>query len=960
MTQEAFRSFGWVKWLGASCASIDIASNGLIAVDWSGQPTTLTVAGMPKPPELNRWLVLSRLKLSAATGPVVAIGWGVKKPYQLWRAALREWYADRIQSVTGSLNAFFESVRKTGYCRRSQWERLHAELVRQSAQWPALPDRGLGVLSREERKVLTRAWSWAKNGEVCLRRWRAHYVKTSLIKYADLFDQVETMPLTPKQRLACIIDEDNNLVLAGAGTGKTSTTIGRVAFLVKSGQARPDEILLLAYGNDAAKEMRERLESRLGVKGVEALTFHSLGKSILQHPSLSPMADDEAARKRFVQLAFERLQNEPDYRKQILHYFDHYLYPIKNPFDFASLGEYFRYLAEHEVRTLKGERVKSMAECRIANFLFKMGVEYRYEPSYKVSTRTPERRQYHPDFYLPDFDIYIEHFGVDRRGHTAPYINRATYQNAMEWKRQLHKQHQTRLIETYHYEQQEGVLLKVLEERLAAAGVAFEPMPEEAQLETLREFGVVSALAELLEELLTCFKAADLSTVELEARVNAAPDPDQMRAALKLLEPIYQKYQAELDSNQQIDFDDMIVRAIERVEKGGYTPPWRFILVDEFQDTSNPRARLVRGLRRLQPDGSLFCVGDDWQSIYRFTGSDITLTSAFDKFFGATATSALDKTFRFNDRISEVASRFVMRNPAQLYKRMSTHVEEADPAVSLFRTELKDEQALDQVMARIDARAGAGASVYILARFSFGLPDKNKLDQLARLYPRLMIRVDSIHSSKGQEADFVVLLGNKSGKFGLPSEKMSHPLVDALLPPRESFTHAEERRLFYVALTRAKQRVYLVAGENKVSSFVKELLDDEYDLELNEFGTPAPIVEGPPCPVCESGELKLRKQTKRDEYFYFCSLSPHCSHTESACPDCRSPMHQRGQYLICAQNCGGWIALCKKSGGRMVWQQTDRPFWGCSDYRGTEPGSCTHKEPRINPPQGCKARAATQ
>ncbi|MGB6212751.1 hypothetical protein [Pseudomonas mandelii] len=170
MTQEAFRSFGWVKWLGSGCASIDIASNGLIAMGWGGKTSTLNVAGMPKPPELNRWLVLSHLKLSTASGPVVAIGWGVKKRYQVWRAALREWYADRVQSVAGFLNSFFESLSKSGYCRRSQWTRLHAQLVEKSAQWPSLPDRGLGVLSREERKVLARAWSWVENGERCLRR----------------------------------------------------------------------------------------------------------------------------------------------------------------------------------------------------------------------------------------------------------------------------------------------------------------------------------------------------------------------------------------------------------------------------------------------------------------------------------------------------------------------------------------------------------------------------------------------------------------------------------------------------------------------------------------------------------------------------------------------------------------------------------------------------------------------
>lgn len=178
----------------------------------------------------------------------------------------------------------------------------------------------------------------------------------------------------------------------------------------------------------------------------------------------------------------------------------------------------------------------------------------------------------------------------------------------------------------------------------------------------------------------------------------------------------------------------------------------------------------MRSLRGLQPAGSLFCAGDDWQSIYRFTGSDITLTSDIDRFFGPTATSALDKTFRFNDRIIEVASRFVMRNPAQLFKDMSTHVEEKDPAVSSFRTDLKDVDALDDILARIDARSGVGVSVYILARFTSGLSDQSTLERLARLYPKLKIRVDSIHSSKSQEADFVVLLGNKSGKFGLPSE----------------------------------------------------------------------------------------------------------------------------------------------------------------------------------------------
>lgn len=479
MTQGAFRSFRLAKWLGSTCASLDIVSNGLIAVDWTGQTSKVLVTGMPKPPQLNRWLGFSCLTLTLPSGQLKAIGWGVRRADDIWRAALRDWYGNRVLAIAETLNAFYSSVRARGYCRRSQWKVLHAHLVQLSEQWPALPARGLGVLSGPERKILTRAWSWVRDGEKCLRRWRKHYVKLSLVEHAELFDTIESMPLTLNQRLACIVDEDNNLVLAGAGTGKTSTTMGRVAFLVRSGQAQPEDILLLAYGKDAADEMRERLEARVGIKGIKASTFHSLGKDMLGQPSLTPMAEDQAARKRFIQLAFEDFQSEPDYRKRLLQYFENYLFPIKNPFEFASLGEYFAYLALHEVRTLKGELVKSMAECRIANFLFKMGVEYQYEPRYKVSTRTAERRDYHPDFYLPAFDLYIEHFGTDRQGNTAPYVDRKTYHQAMAWKRNLHKQHQTRLIETFHFEQQEGQLLPLLEKRLLSAGVSFNPLPKQ-------------------------------------------------------------------------------------------------------------------------------------------------------------------------------------------------------------------------------------------------------------------------------------------------------------------------------------------------------------------------------------------------------------------------------------------------------------------------------------------------
>jgi DNA helicase-4 len=178
-------------------------------------------------------------------------------------------------------------------------------------------------------------------------------------------------------------------------------------------------------------------------------------------PSISPLAEDEQAKVYFVENCFNALQTDETYRKQLLTYFEKWQFPEKNPFEFKTLGDYYNYLRDNEIRTLRNEQVKSFAECQIANYLFRQGINYQYEAKYKIDTKTPERRAYQPDFYLPDVDIYIEHFGIDRQGNTAPYIDKQSYTEGMQWKRELHKTHGTALIETFHYEQQEGVLLSL-------------------------------------------------------------------------------------------------------------------------------------------------------------------------------------------------------------------------------------------------------------------------------------------------------------------------------------------------------------------------------------------------------------------------------------------------------------------------------------------------------------------
>ncbi|MDI1279260.1 UvrD-helicase domain-containing protein, partial [Methylobacter sp.] len=437
----------------------------------------------------------------------------------------------------------------------------------------------------------------------------------------------------------------------------------------------------------------------------------------------------------------------------------------------------------------------------------------------------------------------------------------------------------TQLIETYSYLKQQGILTKTLEDKLLLAGVKFKPLANNELLIKLNQFGRVSEFSQLLSQVLALFKAACLDFKSLVSLAKQHEDHERMQAAAFLFEPIYEVYQQHLRDTATIDFEDMIGRAIEYVEDGRYRSPYSYLLVDEFQDISASRARLVKALLAQNPDNSLFCVGDDWQSIYRFTGSDVSITKEFEEHFGYTAISVLDKTFRFNNKIGDVASRFVMKNPTQIVKKIHSHHVIEQPAVSLIKTS-QDQVGLSAALSAISTKTNENATVLILARFNFRKPD---LSTLKRQYPKLRLEFMSVHASKGKEADYVVVLGLEKGKHGFPSEKVTHPLLDLLLPQAEAYAHAEERRLFYVALTRAKKHVYLVSDVHKASNFIRELIDKNYEILCDEFTGEkfqekvADVV----CSHCETGYLVPRDSQYGS--FLGCSQYPLCNHTESAC-----------------------------------------------------------------------------
>ena len=350
------------------------------------------------------------------------------------------------------------------------------------------------------------------------------------------FDTIEARPLTLEQRQAVMSDEDATLVLAGAGSGKTSVIVAKTAYLIARGIRTPDEILLLAFGKSAAAEMATRIKLKCGA-AVEACTFHALGLDIIrtvegQGPALAPEAsDDRQLRTLLHTILRDKLLAEPGSRELVLRWFTEFHRTYKGAWDFATEAEYRQYMETHELRTLQGERVRSHEELIIANWLYVNGIAYDYEPRYEHDLPNSSRRGYRPDFRLKESDVYIEHFGVRKaRGPdgkvllaTAPHIDCADYLDSMAWKRDLHKRYGTTLIETYSYENVERHLLQSLEKKLAPYATP-RPIASAELIAQLATSGQLEAFTQTLATFLRHFKSAGLNMAQCRAHAGTAAD----------------------------------------------------------------------------------------------------------------------------------------------------------------------------------------------------------------------------------------------------------------------------------------------------------------------------------------------------------------------------------------------------------------------------------------------------
>jgi DNA helicase IV len=378
----------------------------------------------------------------------------------------------------------------------------------------------------------------------------ARFLATESVACADFFRTVEKRPLSVMQMRAILTDDDATLVLAGAGSGKTSVIVGKVAYLIHRAHRGSQEILALAFSRDAKNELETRIEKRVG-QPVHVSTFHALGLAIIgkcegRRPDVSVLSTDQAKLRRFINNELERMLDTPTLRARVITWFLEYLVPYRGAEEFQTAGAYYEYLQSHSLRSLKGDLVKSREERTIADFLFTNGIEYRYEASYEYDTATPDKRQYKPDFKIGDRGLYIEHFALNREGRTPPFISEAEYKASITWKREQHRKRNTRLIETYSWRHRQGLLLPSLEKSLREAGVVFKPLSPEESRQSLLKLGDVDRFSDLIGTFLRHARSNQRDAAELRAIAGSRQNSARMHAFLDVFEPIQKVYVSKL------------------------------------------------------------------------------------------------------------------------------------------------------------------------------------------------------------------------------------------------------------------------------------------------------------------------------------------------------------------------------------------------------------------------------
>ena len=703
------------------------------------------------------------------------------------------------------------------------------------------------------------------------------------------------------EQLLAIGNCDNTVLLrARAGSGKTTVIKSKVDFKIRHLGYDPSEIMVLAFNKTAAEQVKRELQTDFNHLAFNnARTFHSLAYRIVQ-PTQDLLFDidsgSNAKQSQFV-LGLIQKESNPKFREDLYEFFRAELKQMEDVGSFLSKEDYYTMRRNSAQDTLKGDPVKSIGEKWIADFLFEHDIRYMYERSW-YRDKTGAQGNYHPDFSLAVTsnipDMVIEHWGIDEndvRKSVPEHWNKTwvEYRREMDLKRdhwEKHNQKETNrpitFLETSIRDMRYGreEFEKHLERLLSSKGVTCTKLPYEVLIERVTRKHVVRFSSMCLQYIQRAKKQC-LTAEDLDNKLSSFDFSCEKEKVFCLIaNRIYHRYAKELEEANLIDFDDLMAIAAERIErKRGNVVidptsdssfnlnTLKWLMVDEFQDFSPLFFNLVTALRSNIPSLRLFCVGDDWQAINGFAGSDLAYFKDFGRHFADATLLDLQNNYRSQPDIVRQGNAFMAKTkgapsipmaslPSEsvrlvysntVFIEQRRNVGLKDNPDRIFKTHLVSRGELvdydkNGKMARLFKTCYLIMSAFPLESTNFMVLNRSnylgyKYESMARFKSKLKscfgpneqqkfrnfdAQVDCLtaHRSKGEEADVVIILNALDRKF--PMIHSDNELY-RLLGVSVDEVYAEEERLFYVAITRAKQSLYVVTEVDRESEFLGRL-----------------------------------------------------------------------------------------------------------------------------------------
>lgn len=660
--------------------------------------------------------------------------------------------------------------------------------------------------------------------------------------------------LNDQQREAVTSESKRLLVLAGAGSGKTKTLLQKLIYLIEEKGVNPSNILAITFTKNAANEMLDRLiisaddsgrySEIISNKNISAKhkegerysytrkfpwidhltlrTFHSLCYSIMRNYGVnefdnkfkiigdSKVNDEEFLKYVTPETSFEVLhklliQNceKPEYLLDLKRYLLDYAVDKIHVMDSKKLS--LKY--EKPYTSLNGTKVRSKSEQYIADWLYRHNVKFEYEP--QVNFRD---FNFKPDFYIPEANLYLEH------------ESKISYPS--ENKERQFKLANKLLVKTFEEQTKDSALFnlaldRIIKNRLPANYLFTSAISFEEEFKFYHK-EVKDFLRQIIR-VIDMIKVDNISPEEVLEK-SQKDQHERVRNFYKLAVPVIQEYRNYCTNKSYLDFNDLISKTISLFQNQDeiaelFKKKYEYILVDEFQDVNTLQVDLIKLL--LTDENQLFCVGDDWQSIYGFRGSNVDYIINFQQHFPNAEIIKLNLNYRSTEHIVGASNEVIRKNKLRVDKDIHSS-KKSDSKIIIYSGNNEEENiefVIEQVKKLQQEKGYSKEDILFLYRRS-----KMFAPYFARIKSeRLFISAKTIHASKGLEAKAVFIIGLTEGYGGFPDIWMEDRIYQVIKRSKHDALLEEERRLFYVAITRAKDELFLITVKGNESSFIKEI-----------------------------------------------------------------------------------------------------------------------------------------